>query len=58
MDLDLENYVKIYRSQNFNMRPDLTEEPINKRLDWLINKLAIEDQRYAKWGIRSLDITP
>ena len=56
-DLDIDNYVKIYTSQTFKMRPDLDEKPILKSLDWIINKLALEDQRYARWGIRSLDIT-
>ena len=57
-DLGMENYVKIYTSHNFNMHPDLEEEPTRTRLDFLINQMAITDQRYARWGIRSLDITP
>ena len=40
------------------MHPDLEEEPVRQRLDFLINQIAIIDQRYARWGIRSLDITP
>ena len=40
------------------MHPELEEEPTRHRLDFLINQLAITDQRYARWGIRSLDITP
>ena len=57
-DLGMENYVKIYTSQNFSMHPNLEDEGINKRLDFLINQIALTDQRYARWGIRSLDVTP
>ena len=40
------------------MHPELEEEPVRQRLVSLINQIAIADQRYARWGIHSLDISP
>ena len=42
-DLGIEHYAKIYTSQHFQMHPTLEEEPINKRLDFLVIQIAIVD---------------
>ena len=54
----MDNYIKLYTSQNFEMNPDMKQETKLKKLDWLINQIAIRDQNYARWGIISCDITP
>ena len=40
------------------MHPDMENETKLRKIDWLINQLAIQDQNYARWGIISCDITP
>ena len=57
-DLELNNYIKLYTSQHFDMQPNIKEETILRKLDWLVNYLAIRDQNYARWGIITCDVTP
>ena len=40
------------------MQPGIKEETILRKLDWLINQIAIRDQNYARWGIILCSITP
>ena len=42
-DLEMNNYIKLYTSQHFAMQPGMKEETMLKKLDWLINQLAIRD---------------
>ena len=57
LELDIEHYVKIYTSTLFEMKPDMRDHKKKEQLDWVINSLAIKDQRHARWGIVSCDIT-
>ena len=49
----MDNYIKLYTSQHFEMHPNMEEATKLRKLDWLINKLAVQDQGYARWGIIS-----
>ena len=40
-DLEMDNYIKLYTSQHFDMHPDMEEATKLRKLDWLINKLAV-----------------
>ena len=40
------------------MNPDMKEKTLLKKVDWLINMMAVEDQNHARWGIISCDVTP
>ena len=42
-ELEMDNYIKLYTSQHFDMNPDMKQETKLKKLDWLINQLAIRD---------------
>ena len=57
-ELGIENYIKLYTSQHFDMNPDIKEKTMLKKIDWLINMIAVEDQNHARWGIISCDVTP
>jgi len=54
----MDNYIKLYTSQHFTMQPNMKEETMRRKLDWLINQLAIRDQNHARWGIVVVGITP
>ena len=57
-ELEIENYVKLYTSQHFDMRRNMENDTKMRKMDWMINRIAIQDQNYARWGIVSCDITP
>ena len=57
-EMEMENYIKLYTSQHFDMHPTMENDTKIRKIDWLINQLAIQDQNYARWGIISCDITP
>ena len=58
VELEMNNYIKLYTSQHFTMQPNMKEETMRRKLDWLINQLAIRDQNHARWGIVTCSVTP
>ena len=57
-ELEMDNYIKLYTSQHFDMQPGMKNETMLRKIDWLINQIAIRDQNYARWGIITCDISP
>ena len=37
VELEMDNYIKLYTSQHFAMQPNMKDETMRKKLDWLIN---------------------
>ena len=40
------------------MRRNMENDTKMRKMDWMINRIAIQDQNYARWGILSCEITP
>ena len=57
-DMEMENYVKLYTSQHFEMNANMEEDTRLRKMDWLINRIAVHDHNNERWGIISCDITP